>query len=72
MPPQALREVEGVAQDTVGTTPRENGSLKNHLCIRAHAKAAAELRILPLGVLTHHPEVDVAWFAVTYRGRDSG
>lgn len=45
----------------------ENGSLKNQLCICAHAEAAADLRVLTLDVLAGRPEVNVGRFASTDR-----
>ena len=51
---------------------RHHRLLHDHLALGAGEHAAADRRIFALGVLAHHPEVDVAGLAVGERRRHAG
>src|SRR5258705_10990075 len=56
---QLPREVERVAQDPIEAAAREYRDLQHHLVL-AFADATAELRVLTLRVLAHHPVIRLA------------
>jgi hypothetical protein len=60
-------EFEGVANDAVRAAPGED-SLLHHDFIRGpRMQPAADLRVFPLCIFAHDPEVDVARVAVAQR-----
>ncbi len=63
------RELEGELQHAIDALAREHRLLHRHLVLGALEHAATELAVLALGVLAHHPEVDVARLAVGERRR---
>ena len=54
------REIEGEAHDAVDAAPREHGGLNGDLFGLHLVDEAAHLRVLALGVLADHDEIDVA------------
>ena len=52
-------ELEGVAQNPIHSRPGEDAGLLHPLVVGALIQAAPDLRVLSLGVLTNHDEVDV-------------
>src|SRR5258705_6903234 len=64
---QLPREVERVAQDPIDAAARESRDLQHHLVL-AFADATADLRVLTLRVLAHHP---VIRFALAERPDDT-
>src|SRR2546425_8274834 len=67
-----LREVERELQDPVHALAREARLLEDDLAVGALVHAPAHARVLPLGVLTHDEEVDVAGLAVDERRAHAG
>ena len=62
-----LRELEGELQDAVDAVAREDRLLHHDLAVGALEHAAADGRVLALGVLAHDAEVDVARLAAGER-----
>ncbi len=62
-------ELEGEFQDAVDADAAHHRFLHHDLALGAGEHLAADRRILTLGVLAHHPEVDVAGLAVGERAR---
>ena len=65
-------QLEGVAHDPVDAAAGEHRRLHHHLLLGALEAAAADRRILALGVLAHDDEVDVARPAARQRRSDAG
>ena len=53
-------KVEGIADDALGAPAREHRPLDDDFAIAPLIDAATDIRIFPLGVLTHDEHVDVA------------
>ncbi len=62
-------ELEGELQHAVDALAGEDRLLNGHLVVGALEHAAADRAVLALGVLAHHPEVDLARLAVGERRR---
>ena len=65
-------QLERVLQDAIHALAGERGLLDDGFAIGAFEHAPANRGILSLGVLAHHPVVDVADVAVTQRRHDAG
>ncbi len=62
-------QIEGVAENAVGSSPGKDGFLDNCFVFSAGVEAAADLGVLPFGILAHDPHVDVAWISIAKRRR---
>ena len=69
---RGARELKGEFQHAVDAGAAHHRLLHHHLALGAGEHAAADRRILALGVLAHHPEIDVAGLAVGERARHAG
>jgi hypothetical protein len=67
-----LRQLEGKLQDAVHALAGKDRLLDHRLALGAFEHAAADRRVLALGVLAHHVEVDVAHLAVGQRAGHAG
>ena len=65
-------ELEGEFQHAVDADAAHHRFLHDDLALGAGEHLAADRRIFALGVLAHHPEVDVAGLAVRERRRHAG
>ncbi len=64
-----LRQLEREFQDAVDADPRHHRLLRDEFARGIREHAAADRGIFALGVLAHHPEIDVAGLAVGQRRR---
>ena len=65
-------ELESVLENAVDPGARHHGFLHHRLAGRALEDLAADARILALGILAYHVEVDLAGLAVGQRALDAG
>ncbi len=65
-------EFEGKFEHAVDADARQHGFLHHHFALGAGKDAAADRGILALGILAHHPEIDVAGLPVGERRRHAG
>ena len=66
------RELKGKFQHAVDADAGEHRLLHHHFALGAGKDAAADRGIFALGVLAHHPEIDVAGFSIGQRTRHAG
>jgi hypothetical protein len=70
LPRRLPGQLEGVAQDAVDAVTGKSRLLDRHFPLGAIEQPAADLGILPLGILAHHDKVDV--FGLPRRRAASG
>ncbi len=68
----ALRQLEGVAQDTVNAPAGKDRLLNHHFMLGAFIGAPAQSGIFAFGVLAHHVEIDIASLFPRQRAGDAG
>ena len=72
MPRAALRQFEGVMQDTVGTYARHDRFLHDKFALGALKHAPAYRGVLTIGIFAHDAEVDVSGFTAGQRRGHAG
>src|SRR5579862_8975391 len=71
MPFSFLRQIERVTDNSVATTPREDGFLNCHIRFCATMESASNFGVLTLVVLAHDAQIDIPGWEVFDGGFDS-